>query len=103
MRATSLRLGDYGDFVNSISPNPTSIPSHATFDVRFAPAGAPVVIHDDTFGFAATYIPTRAELSFTARNVHGEHAHVTYRSLPGEEQTTVSGGVGTERNGVFFA
>lgn len=98
LRMRNVRVPDFHDFANAVSPNPTSDPGRVTFDVRWEPSAAPVNIHDDTFGFSGRFVPGTATISFVVRN---ERTGVTYRSDVGP-QTTVSGGVGRERNGVFF-
>jgi hypothetical protein len=99
MSAVHQAVGDYHDFASSIAPNPTSIPSHVSYTVRWGGAtGAPIEVRDDTFGFAGTFVPADATIHFIARN---DTSRVVYRSRPGA-QVTVSGGVGRERNGIFL-
>jgi hypothetical protein len=80
-----------------VSPNPTSVPAHVSFDVRWT-AGDYQKIHDSTFGFAGDYRVCDASVSFAASD---DGTGVVYTSDP-DGQTTVSAGIGLERNGVFF-
>ena len=98
LRMRNVRVPDFHDFANAVSPNPVSESGHASFDVRWRPNGAPVTIHDDTFGFAGRFVPGASTISFTVRD---DRSGVVYCS-DGGPQITVSGGVGRERNGVFF-
>jgi hypothetical protein len=56
-------------------------------------------IRDKTFGFVGDYVPTKAHIHF---RVSDDRRRVAYTSEP-KGQTTVSGGIGHERNGVFFS
>jgi hypothetical protein len=99
MTAVHQAVGDYHDFANAISPHPTSVPSHVTYDVRWhGPTAEPVEIRDETFGFAGTFVAADASIRFLARN---DRSGVVYLSRP-DGQHTVSGGVGRERNGMFL-
>ena len=55
-------------------------------------------IHDATFGFAGDYRFCDATIAFSASD---DGSGVVYTADPGG-QTTVGGGIGIERNGVFF-
>jgi len=98
LRVQNIAVPDFHDFLNAVSPDPASVRSHVSFDVRWRPHGDPVVVRDETFGFAGRFIPSEVTIEFTARN---DGAGVMYRS-DAANQHTVSGGVGRERNGVFF-
>jgi hypothetical protein len=97
-----VRLNDFHDFFNAVDPNPDPakvIPSVVSFDVRWAPNGQPVVeTHDPDFGYEGRFVPTDSTVSFTVRHRDGSFFA---RSNPGGF-FQVSGGVGRERNGVFF-
>jgi hypothetical protein len=93
----NLVLHDYHDFLNAVSPNPSSVPAHASFDVRWT-AGDYQKIHDPTFGFAGDYRICDASISFAASD---DGTGIVYTSDP-DGQTTVGAGIGLERNGVFF-
>jgi hypothetical protein len=93
-----LAIPDFGDFGNSVSPNPTSVPGHVRFDMRWLGGGARSHISDAAFGFAGTYVAGDIHVDFSARD---DGTGVVYRSDP-DGQVTVGGGVGRERNGVFF-
>ena len=98
LRARSLAVPDFADFANALSLNPTSTPSHVSFDVRWTPAAPATIIRDATFGFAGTFVPGDASIDFTVRN---DGSGTIYRS-DRADQHTISGGVGRERNGIFF-
>jgi hypothetical protein len=93
-----VRVPDYRDFVNSISPHPTRQPGRVSFDVRWKATGLRGRIRDATFGFVGRYMPVAQTVEFHVRN---ERTGAAYRSLPGG-QITVGGAIGHERNGVFF-
>lgn len=106
MRGVSVAVGDYHDFFSAISPNPPSIPSHVSFDVRWPGGGDRRTIRDDDYKFAGTYVTSPTSISFTARN---DHMGVVYTSDPdGQFNPTLdqlgsgSPAVGFERNGKFF-
>jgi hypothetical protein len=98
LRVRNIAVPDFHDFFNAVSPNPTSVRSHVSFDVRWHPNGSATSIRDETFGFSGTFIPGDAAIDFTARH---DGSGVVYRSDPAG-QHTISGGVGRERNGIFF-
>ena len=101
-RARNLAMPDFHDFFNSVGLNPTPIPpvpSHVNFDVRWLGGGTRSRIHDATFGFEGEFIDGNVSIDFTTSQ-DGDNP-VVYRSDP-LNQITVSGGVGHERNGVFF-
>jgi hypothetical protein len=93
-----MRLPDFHDILNALSPSPTSVPGHARFDVQWRADGPLTRIHDDTFGFSGRYVPSSATIRFA---VSDDGSDVVYRS-DDTAQVTVAGGVGSERNGVFF-
>jgi hypothetical protein len=97
-RVRRLAIPDFGSFANSVSPDPTTVPGHVSFDVRWLGGGARSHIRDAAFGFAGDFVAGDVRIAFTARD---DGTGVVYRSDPAG-QTTVSGGVGRERNGVFF-
>jgi hypothetical protein len=74
------------------------VPGHVTFDVRWARGGAVQKINDATFGFAGQFIPSIATIRFA---VSDDGTGVVYKS-DDAGQVTIGGGVGKERNGVFF-
>jgi hypothetical protein len=98
LRARDLAVSDFHDFFNAISPSPSSQPARASFDTRWHGGGARTKINDATFGFAGQFVAGTATISFAVSAAGG----VVYRSVA-DGQLTVSGGVGRERNGVFFA
>jgi hypothetical protein len=95
--ATHLRVPDYHSIANAISPSPKKVPGHVSFDMRWAGGGKRTRIHDETFGFAGDFREGPLHIRFTARDDGGG----VYWSQ-GSGQVTVGGGVGHERNGVFF-
>jgi hypothetical protein len=98
LHASNVALSDYHDFFNAISPAPTEVPSHVSFDVRWAGGGERQKIRDETFGFAGQYVGGDASIAFSASQ---DGSGVVYTS-DAAGQTTVSAGVGHEHNGVFF-
>jgi len=97
-RVRHLAIPDFGDFGNSVSPDPTTVPGHVSFDVRWLGGGARQHVADAAFGFVGDYVAGDVRIAFSARD---DGTGVAYRSDP-DGQVTVSGGVGRERNGVFF-
>jgi len=100
-RAENLSVPDYGNFFNSIAPPSSQTPpiaSHVSFDVRWHGGGTRTVVRDDTFDFGGSFIDGDITIAFTARHDADE---IVYTSDDGP-QIVVSGGVGRERNGVFF-
>ncbi len=95
---SDMAVPDFHDFGNAVSPSPTSVPGHVTFDVRWTRAGAVQKISDATFGFAGQFIPSSATIRFA---VSDDGTGVVYKS-DDAGQVTIGGGVGKERNGVFF-
>ena len=94
-----LAIPDFHDFFNAVSPNPTSLPSHVSFEVRWAGGPIATPVHDSTFDFSGTFIESDATIDFTVRN---DGNSVVYRSDPAG-QSSDGAGVGRERNGVFFS
>ena len=93
-----LAIPDFGSFANSVSPDPTTVPAHVSFDMRWLGGGARSHIRDAAFGFAGDYVAGDIRIRFSARD---DGTGVIYRSDP-DGQATIGGGVGRERNGVFF-
>jgi hypothetical protein len=98
LRARSIPVPDFHDFGNAVSPDPTSVPSHVSFDVRWNGGGERTAIRDETYGFRGEFVSGDVTIDFAAKH---DGTHVVYRSDP-NGQETISGGVGRERNGVFF-
>ena len=96
-RARRLAIPDFGDFGNSISPGDLRPWPHQ-LRRPLARRGSPLHIRDAAFGFAGDYVAGDVRIAFTARD---DGSGVVYRSDP-DGQVTVGGGVGRERNGVFF-
>jgi hypothetical protein len=100
MHAEHLAVPDFHDFLNAVSPMPKRRRGHASFDVRWrGDEHDRTRIRDRTFGFVGEYVPTRGHIDF---RVTDDGSGVVYTSEP-HAQTTVSGGIGHERNGVFFS
>src|SRR5205809_7398148 len=97
LRAENVAVPDFHDFPNAVSPSPTSIPAHVSFDVHWTGADRKK-IRDPTFGFAGDYVVCDSTIDFSASD---DGAGVVYTSDPGG-QKTIGGGIGLERNGVFF-
>jgi hypothetical protein len=107
LHANHVAVKDYHDGFNAIlGGGPDPLPSHVSFDVRWAGHGARQKIRDETFGFAGSYVASPTTIGFTA-SVDG--AGVTYSpNAAGQYNPTVDQGgagspaVGIERNGRFF-
>ena len=82
----------------SLSLSPSGGPGHVTFDVHWMRGGVVQKINDATFGFAGQFIPSIAAIRFAASD---DGTGVVYTS-DNAGQVTIGGGVGKERNGVFF-
>ena len=98
LRGRNRAVPDFGDFANAVSPNPTSVASHTSFDVRWLGGGARTRLRDADYRFRGDFVSGDVSISFTARH---DGDDVVYSSDP-HGQITVSGGVGRERNGVYF-
>ena len=99
-RASDLALGDYHNFANSFSgPSAPHDPAHTSFDVRWTGGGARRTIRDTTYGYEGEFVEGEIGIAFTATN---DSSGVVYTS-DADGQTTAGGGVGRERNGIFFA
>ena len=100
LNAESLAVDDYHDFFNAIAETPEGVrPSHVSFDVRWAGGGDRMNVRDADFGFVGQFVSGDATISFTCQD---DDSPVVYTSVA-EGQSTVSAGVGHERNGVFFS
>ena len=98
MRKTHLAMPDFHDIVNALSPSPATRPGHVSFDVRWDGHDRRRRIRDDAFRFVGEYRPVQAHIDF---RVSDDGSDVVYTS-DAHGQKTVSGGIGHERNGVFF-
>jgi hypothetical protein len=97
-QAEDVAVSDFGNFFNAISPSPSpQIPSHVSFDVRWAGGGPRQTIRDAVFGFSGKFVAGPATVTFSASNDGG----VVYTSESAGQNTILSG-VGHERNGRFF-
>ncbi|HTP19168.1 MAG TPA: hypothetical protein VMJ65_06160 [Solirubrobacteraceae bacterium] len=104
-----MAVSDYHDGFNAlglVTPPIPPVPSHVSFDVRWAGNGTRQTIRDDSLQFRGEYVPGPTTISFTAFN---DHRGVIYRSDPRGQYnpSTADNGsgppaVGFERNGVFF-
>lgn len=98
-RIQNLALPDFHDFFNAVSPFPHTIPGHVSFDVRWLGGGQPTTIRDPVFGFEGSYVGGPATIMF---RVYDDNRRGVIFTSDATGQTTVSAGVGQERNGVFF-
>jgi hypothetical protein len=101
LRVQALKIPDFHDILNSFGlvQGPPPVPSRVSFDVRWAGHGAPVDLHDATFGFTGHYVTGPATISFTASN---DTSDVVYTSDAASQTNPAPPAVGTEQNGVFF-
>jgi catechol 2,3-dioxygenase-like lactoylglutathione lyase family enzyme len=98
MHKTHFAMPDFHDIVNALSPSPKTTPGHVTFAVRWDADGRRRHIRDRAFGFQGEFRPAQAHIDF---RVSDDGSDVVYTS-DAHGQTTVGGGIGHERNGVFF-
>jgi hypothetical protein len=102
LHAAHVPVTDFHNFFIAVGlsePPPAPVPSHVSFDVRWAGSGDRQAIRDDTFGFAGHYVACNATINFTASNDGGD---VIYRADTTGQYNVGQPGVGRERNGVFF-
>jgi hypothetical protein len=101
LRVQALKIPDFHDLLNSFGlvPGPPPVPSRVSFEVRWAGHGAPVDLHDSTFGFSGHYVTGPTTISF---NVSNNNSSVVYSSDATGQSNPGPPGVGTEQNGVFF-
>jgi hypothetical protein len=98
--AESLALDDYHDFFNAIAEAPTGVrPSRVSFDVRWQGGGDHVRVRDADFGFVGEFVTGDATIEFSCKD---DDSPVVYAAVA-DGQSTLSAGVGHERNGVFFS
>jgi hypothetical protein len=97
----SVALDDYHDFFNAIAqdPDPPPRPSRVSFDVRWLGGGDRMTVRDADFGFVGNFVAGDATIDFSCSN---DDSPVVYTCVA-DGQSTVSAGVGHERNGVFFS
>jgi hypothetical protein len=98
--AQHLAMPNYGSFENSISPSPTWVPGHVSFEVTWAGGGDRTKIRDDTFDFGGSFVTGPATITFTASD--DAPGSTVYTSDPAGQSNPLPPGVGHERNGVFF-
>jgi len=98
LQARDVAVPDFHDFFNAVSPNPSSLPSHVSFEVHWSGGAVSTPVTDSTFDFSGNFVESAASIDFSARNDSGS---VVYRSDPAG-QFSAGAGVGRERNGVFF-
>jgi len=91
-------MPDYHDFGNSVSPNPTSVAGHVTFDAHWVANGPRQRLRDTDFRYTGRFMPADMRISFT---VSDDNSGVVYHSVA-DGQVTVGGVIGHERNGRFF-
>ena len=101
LRVQALKIPDFHDLLTAIGlvPGPPPLPSRVSFDVRWTGHGAPVDLHDRTFGFTGHYVTGPATISFAASN---DNSKVLYSSDATGQSNPGPPAVGTEQNGVFF-
>jgi hypothetical protein len=102
LHAHNVPVTDYHNFFIAVGlsqPPPSSLPSHVSFDVRWAGTGTRQKVRDDAFRFSGQYMSCNSTISFTASNDCGD---VIYRSNQEGQYNVGQPGVGHERNGVFF-
>ena len=98
-KVENMPMPDYHDFFNSLSPNPTKVPGHVSFEVTWAGGGERVKFRDSTFDYGVEVITGPATITFTASDDGGSEV---YRSDAAGQGNPLDPIVGHERNGVFF-
>ena len=106
LRASGVAMPDFHDGFSAIfGGGPEPIPSHGSFDCRWAGHGEAQRIDDDTFDFTGRFVTGPATISFSASN---DGDDVVYNSDPAgqfnpgpEDNGAGSPAVGHERNGIF--
>jgi hypothetical protein len=93
---SDVHIPDYGDFVNSILPGP-STPAVASFDVRWHDIHSRYNENSSEFGLAGEFVVTDASIVWSS-----EQDGFAFQSDPASASKTVYAIVGHERNGVFF-
>jgi len=91
-------MPDYHDFGNSVSPNPTSVAGHVTFDAHWVANGPRQRLRDTDFRYTGRFMPADMRISFT---VSDDNSGVVYHSVA-DGQVSVGGVILQERNGRFF-
>jgi hypothetical protein len=91
-------MRDYHDFGNSVSPHPTWVPGHVTFDAHWTANGLRQRVRDPDFGYVGKFMPADMQISFV---VSDDNDGVVYHSVP-DGQVAVGGVIGHERNGRYF-
>lgn len=107
MHARNVPVPDFHDFQSAVlGGGPKPVPSHVSFDCRWAGHGDARRVTDKTFGFTGRFITGPATITFRAAN---DGSPVVYTSDPDgqrnpgpDENGAGSPAVGRERNGVFF-
>jgi hypothetical protein len=94
----NIAIPDYHDFPNAISPNPKTVPGHASFEVSWGGGGDRVKVNDTTFDFDGEFAKGPMTISFTVSDDGGP----VYTSDANGQTNPGPPGVGRERNGVFF-
>ena len=97
--ADHIPMPDYHDFGNSVSPNPTSVPGHISFEVTWWGGGSRSKVRDDTFDFGGDFVAGPATITFT---VSDDGSSAVYSADKDGQGNPLDPGVGHERNGVFF-
>jgi hypothetical protein len=92
-------LPDFGDFGNAVSPSPTTVPGHVSFDVTWAGGGGRTKVRDSNFDFGGDYMTGPATIAFS---VTDDGSGTTIASDPAGQTNPGPPGVGHERNGIFF-
>jgi hypothetical protein len=105
MRAVNLPMPDFRDIFNALgaSPHPAApVPSVVSFELhwRAKPGVKPVRLRDETNHFSGTFVDSTATIAWSARQATTNFSFV---SASAASSTTVSGVIGHERNGKFFA
>jgi len=95
----SIAIPDFHDFLNAISPNPATVPGHASFEVVWAGGGDRQNVRDRDFGFGGEFVTGAATISF---RVSDDNDKTVYTSDPDGQTNPGPPAVGHERNGVFF-
>jgi hypothetical protein len=94
----NLAIPDFHDFFNAVSPAPTTVPGHVSFEVTWAGGGGRTKVRDASYDFGGDYMTGPVTITFSVSNDGGP----LITSDPDGQTNVGPPGVGHERNGVFF-
>jgi hypothetical protein len=100
-KVDNMPMPNFHDFGNSISPNPTSVPGHVSFEVTWTGGGGRARFRNDEFDYAAELVYGSATISFSASDDGGNEVYTSDAAGQYVPWPWVPA-AGKERNGAFF-